>query len=610
MLLEGSADALDSAALRVLLDSDVPLGLAVLDARLRYRHINRTLAEANGLSVAAHLGRGVAEVLPAAAEVLLPLLQEVLESGRARRNFRVQAQVPSVPGQLSEWEASYLPIPGADGGCAGVLVQAVNRTLERQVQQQQARGEQQLRRVLDSLFVFVGVLSPEGVLLEANRAPLEAGGVSLDQVRGRPLWETYWWSHDPEEQFWLREAVQRAAAGEVVRRDIVARMAGDSRMAVDFMLAPLRDEQGRVTHLIPSGIDISARRASEQALQASEERFRRVFEGATVGMGLIDARGRILLANESMAQMFGYSRMELAGMAVHELVPERQRAGHGEHVQRFMREPALRYMAKRQELYALRRDGSEFAVEIGLNPLGGSAGQQVLATISDVSERRAAQTQIERALAEKTVLLNEVHHRVKNNLQVISSLLNLQSRNADPAVQAALRDSQSRVRSMALMHQLLFERRDFSALELGPFLRRLGTLLRETYLGEANAIELHIEAPDEGCRLDLQRAIPCGLLVTELVTNAIKHAFPGGRAGQVLVRLWPEPGVVEVADDGVGLPPGLQLGEGRGLGLQLLPLLAEQCGGRLELQRGERGAAGEGGGTRLLLHLEREPQHA
>lgn len=603
MLQDGSVEALDSAALNVLLTSDMPVGLAVLDRQLRYRHINRVLAEANGVSVADHLGRSVAEVLPAAADALLPLLRQVLDQGRALRNLRIEAEVPSLPGEPSEWEASYLPIPGGDGRPVGVLVQALNRTRERLAREAQARGEQQLRRVLDSLFVFVGVLSPDGILLEANRAPLEAGGVSLEQVRGLPLWETYWWSHDPEEQFWLREAVQRAAAGETVRRDVVVRMVGDSRMAVDFMLAPLRDEQGRITHLIPSGIDISARRASEQALLASEERFRRVFEGATVGMGLIDAEGRILLANESMAQMFGYTRMQLAGIPVHQLVPERQRGGHGAHVQRFMREPALRYMAKRQELYALRRDGSEFAVEIGLNPLSGSAAQQVLATISDVSERRAAQQLIERALAEKTVLLNEVHHRVKNNLQVISSLLNLQSRNAAPDVQMALRDSQSRVRSMALMHQLLFERSDFSALELGPFLLRLGSLLRDTYLGGMAAIELHVEAPEQGCRLDLQRAVPCGLLVTELVTNAVKHAFPGARAGQILVRLWPDRGVIEVADDGVGLPNGLEPGQGRGLGLQLLPLLAEQCRARLELLRPARG-------TRLLLHLEPETLHA
>lgn len=600
MLQTGSA--LDAAALQVLLNSELPLGLAVLDADLRYRHINQALARANGLSEAAHLGRRVDEVLPAAAATLMPLLLEVLETGRPRRNFRIEAEVPSLPGERSEWEASYLPIkagPEPEAPVIGVLVQALNRSLERHVQHLQQRGEQQLRRVLDGLFVFVGVLSPEGVLLEANRAPLEAGGLSLEEVRGQPFWDTYWWSHDAEERFWLREAVQRVARGETVRRDVVARMQGDSRMEVDFMMAPLRDEQGRISHLIASGMDISARRASEQALQASEERFRRVFEGATVGMGLIDAQGRILLANESMAQMFGYTRMALTGLPVHELVPQRQREGHHVHVQHFMREPALRYMAKRQELFALRRDGSEFAVEIGLNPLGGSGGQ-VLATISDVSERRAAQAQIERALAEKTVLLNEVHHRVKNNLQVISSLLNLQSRSAAPEVQLALRDSQSRVRSMALMHQLLFERSDFSALELGPFLHRLGTLLRDTYLGPGagSSTELHVEAPEAGCRLDLQRAVPCGLLVTELVTNAIKHAFPGGRAGQILIRLWPERAVVEVADDGVGLPPELQLGEGRGLGLQLLPLLADQCRGRLELLRGAAG------GTRMLLHLE------
>lgn len=600
MLQTGAA--LDAAALQVLLNSELPLGLAVLDADLRYRHINQALARANGLSEAAHLGRRVDEVLPAAAATLMPLLREVLETGRPRRNFRIEAEVPSLPGERSEWEASYLPIkagPEPEAPVIGVLVQALNRSLERHVQHLQQRGEQQLRRVLDGLFVFVGVLSPEGVLLEANRAPLEAGGLSLDEVRGQPFWDTYWWSHDAEERFWLREAVQRVARGETVRRDVVARMQGDSRMEVDFMMAPLRDEQGRISHLIASGMDISARRASEQALQASEERFRRVFEGATVGMGLVDAQGRILLANESMAQMFGYTRMALAGLPVHELVPQRQREGHHAHVQHFMREPALRYMAKRQELFALRRDGSEFAVEIGLNPLGGSGGQ-VLATISDVSERRAAQAQIERALAEKTVLLNEVHHRVKNNLQVISSLLNLQSRSAAPEVQLALRDSQSRVRSMALMHQLLFERSDFSALELGPFLHRLGSLLRDTYLGPGagSSTELHVEAPETGCRLDLQRAVPCGLLVTELVTNAIKHAFPGGRAGQILIRLWPERAVVEVADDGVGLPPELKLGEGRGLGLQLLPLLADQCRGRLELLRGAAG------GTRMLLHLE------
>lgn len=593
---------------------DSPIGLALLDRELRYVQINAMLAQANGLSVEAHLGRRVCEVLPLAADSLLPLLQEVLDSGQARANFHVAAEVPSLPGELSDWEASYLPVFGEDGAVAGVLVQALNRSLERRTQQVRLQGEMHLRNVLDSLFVFVGVLDPEGVLLEANRAPLEAAGIRIEEVRGQPVWETFWWSTDVETQDWLRDAVRCVAAGATVRRDVEVRMAGDSRMAIDFMLAPLFDEQGRVTHLVGSASDISARLASERALRDSDDRYRRVFEGSTLGKALVNSQGCILLANASLAQMFGYSTQEMVGMPVHALVPQRQRQAHVGLVQNFMNEPKRRFMAERQELFALRRDGSEFPVEIALNPMREGNDQQVLATISDVTDRRAAQIEIERALREKTVLLNEVHHRVKNNLQVISSLLSLQSRNAEPGVQAALRDSQSRVRSMALMHQLLYERADFSALELGPYLRRLGSLLRETYLSEGSGLNLRIDAPDAGLRIDLQRAIPCGLLVTELVTNAVKHAFVPGEPGLVEVRVNVDLGgmaCVEVVDNGLGLPSlDNPSAKPRGLGFQLLPILAEQCRARLEQM-----PRPPGGGThfRLCLQLDsiqQETEHA
>ncbi|TDP72755.1 PAS domain-containing protein [Roseateles toxinivorans] len=597
---------LAAAGLQALMGCDLPMGLAVLDRHLRYVQINELLARANGLGVAEHLGRSVREVLPKAADQLVPLLQAVLDSGQGRANFRVAAEVPSVPGEVSDWQASYMPIKDAEGRVIGVLVQAVNHSLEGQARLIREEGEQRLRRVLDSLFVFVGVLSPEGVLQEANRAPLEAGGVSLEEVRGKPFWDTYWWSHDPDLQDWLRQSAQRAVAlGETLRRDVEVRMAGDSRMAVDFMLAPLHDAEGRTTHLIASGIDINTRRASERALRDSEDRYRRVFEGSTMGKCLVGSDGAILVANPSMAMMFGYSAEEMVGMTVHELVPQRQRSGHVGLVRQFLRQPQRRLMAQRQELFALRRDGSEFPVEIALNPLREGNDQQVLATISDVTDRRAAQMEIERALREKTVLLNEVHHRVKNNLQIISSLLNLQARNAEPGVKVALQDSQSRVRAMALMHQLLYERADFSALELGPYIRRLGGLLRDTYLGAGSTVRLQIVAPDAGLRIDLQRAIPCGLLVNELVTNSIKHAFPGGVAGQIVVELTDDGSgqvQLDVGDDGAGLSEGVEPGQGGGLGFQLLPVLAEQCRAKLELldSGGRRGTH-----WRLLLQINR-----
>nr|WP_316641827.1 PAS domain-containing protein [uncultured Roseateles sp.] len=597
---------LAAASLQALMGCDLPVGLAVLDTQLRYVQINALLAHANGPSIAEHLGRSVREVLPKAADRLEPLLQAVLDSGEGRANFRVAAEVPSLPGEASDWEASYQPISDARGQVIGVLVRAVNHSLERQAERLKQDGEQWLRRVLDNLFVFVGVLSPEGVLLEANRGPLEAGGLQIDEVRGRLLWDTYWWTHDAAQQEWLRGVVSRVAAGDVHRSDVEIRMAGDSRMMADFMLAPLRDAGGRITHLIASGIDIGARLASERALRDSEDRYRRVFEGSTMGKCLVGSDGAILVANWSMAQMFGYEADQMVGMRVHELVPLRQRAGHVGLVRQFLQQPQRRLMAQRQELFALRRDGSEFPVEIALNPLREGNDQQVLATIIDVTDRRAAQLEIERALREKTVLLNEVHHRVKNNLQIISSLLNLQARNAEPGVKLALQDSQSRVRAMALMHQLLYERADFSALELGPYIRRLGGLLRDTYLGAGTAVRLQIDAPDAGLRIDLQRAIPCGLLVNELVTNSIKHGFRGAAAGLIVVSVAADAeGQVslEVGDNGTGLPEGVRPGQGGGLGFQLLPVLAEQCRASLELLD-----SGDRPGTHWRLLLQINPQ--
>lgn len=600
---EASAAALAAASLHTLMGSAIPVGLAVLDRELRYVQINAMLAEANGLGVAEHLGRSVREVLPKAADALEPILQVVLDSGRGCSHLTIAAEVPSLPGELSDWEASCLPIAGPDGGTIGVLVQAQNRSLacrNRHLQQH----DLQLRHVLDSLFVFVGLLDPAGVLLEVNRAPLEAAGIALEEVRGRPLWDTSWWSFDAAKQAWLRDAVQRVAAGEVLRSEVEVRMAGDSRMTIDFMLAPLRNAAGRVTHLVGSAVDVSARLASERALRDSDDRYRRMFEGSTLGKCLVDSDGRILLANESLAQMVGYPVQQMVGMSVHELVPPRQREAHAGMLRDFMREPRRRAVAERPNLLARRRDGSEFPVEIALNPMREGNDRQVLATISDVTARRAAQAEIERALREKTALLNEVHHRVKNNLQVISSLLSLQARHAGPEVQAALRDSQSRVHSMALMHQLLYERADFSALELGSYLRRLGALLRDTYLGSGSAVRLQITAPEQGLRIDLQRAIPCGLLVTELVTNAIKHAFAGGTGGRIDVRVAANAqgeACVEVLDDGVGMPA--EIACRRGLGLQLLPVLAEQCRARLEQLAPELGTH-----FRLCLQLDQALQ--
>lgn len=364
---------------------------------------------------------------------------------------------------------------------------------------------------------------------------------------------------------------------------------------------PIRDtpEAGAGSSLCPAG----ARIPEDPARRFGEESFRRVVEWAPTAMVLVDGQGTIVLVNAQTEQVFGYRREELVGQLVEILVPERFVGAHPSLRKGFQDQSSPRPMGSGRDLYARRRDGSEFPVEIGLNPIGSEGDVMILASIVDITERRRAQERLEGALREKTVLLNEIHHRVKNNLQVIASLLNLQANHTDdPQVRAILGESQDRVKAMALTHELLYERKDFSRIDLGEYLSRLVQLLSSSYRADSRRIAVRCTLPETIQYLDLERAIPCGLIVNELVTNAFKHAFPGERRGTVSITLaGRDDGQISltVADDGVGLPPDLDLGATKSLGMQLVPLLVDQSGGTLTVERT--------GGARFILLLHADP---
>jgi PAS domain S-box-containing protein len=331
--------------------------------------------------------------------------------------------------------------------------------------------------------------------------------------------------------------------------------------------------------------------------QLGEDSFRRVVEWAPSAMVMIDLDGIMVLVNAQTERMFNYGRDDLIGKSVEILVPERFRQHHRIFRTGYFDNPQPRPMGVGRDLAGCRSDGTEFPIEIGLNPIATEAGVMVLASIIDITERQRAQQRLEDALREKTVLLNEVHHRVKNNLQVITSLLNLQADYAaDPRLRAILTESCGRVKAMALTHQLLYERKDFSRLDLGDYLDRLVQSIRSSYRGTGNRISLHMARPETDVQIDLERTIPCGLLVNELVTNSFKHAFTGERQGKIVIQL--DAGTdslicLSVADDGIGLPPDSELAQGSSLGLQLVQLFVEQLHGSLTIERE--------GGTRFSM---------
>ena len=201
----------------------------------------------------------------------------------------------------------------------------------------------------------------------------------------------------------------------------------------------------------------------------------------------------------------------------------------------------------------------------------------------EIATRQIIEADIKQSLAEKEVLLKEIHHRVKNNLQVIASLLNLQVMNLkDDQLAAIIADSQHRVRAMALIHEQLYQSSDLARIDFAQYAQRLVNHLDKSYRGWASNIALTTTIDD--IQLDIDSAIPCGLIINELVTNAIKHAFPDDHSGTICVTMHKDGDqriTLTVSDNGIGLPEDFDLRQTQSLGLLLVNGLTEQLGGSL-----------------------------
>ncbi|NER30031.1 MAG: hypothetical protein F6J89_21030 [Symploca sp. SIO1C4] len=206
----------------------------------------------------------------------------------------------------------------------------------------------------------------------------------------------------------------------------------------------------------------------------------------------------------------------------------------------------------------------------------------------DITERYQAEMEIQESLREKEVLLQEIHHRVKNNLQVIVSMLDLQSQRLEAqGMKEVFRESQNRVKSMALVHEILYQSKNFARVNLGDYIQNLTSNLLKAYGVNASNIKLELDIDE--VTLNIDTVITCGLIINELVSNAIKYAFPDSTRGLIKIAL--HGGVDKyltliVSDNGVGLPKNLDLKSVNSLGFQLVNVLTKQLGGILEVRHG------------------------
>ena len=361
-------------------------------------------------------------------------------------------------------------------------------------------------------------------------------------------------------------------------KELSGRRKDGSEFPVEISLSPLKTETG--TLVISIIRDTTARKKVEA-------RFRGFLEAAPDAIVVVNREGRMVILNTQAERLFKHTRDNLLGMPVETLVPERFRGRHGGHRGGFFADPRVRPMGSGLELFGLRSDGSEFPVEISLSPIETEEGMLVSAAIRDISERKLVEIKLRSSLKEKEVLLKEVHHRVKNNLQM--------EKLSDTKAIELFKESQNRVRSIALFHEKLYQSRDLARVEIAEYLKGLANGLFATYGVNPDDIVLVVRAED--IPLGVDAAISCGLIVNELVSNSLKHAFPDGRKGHVEVTLHSAGTdvILEVADNGVGFPANLDFRSPSTLGLKLVAIFTEQVGGTMDLTCE--------GGTRFILRF-------
>ena len=223
----------------------------------------------------------------------------------------------------------------------------------------------------------------------------------------------------------------------------------------------------------------------------------------------------------------------------------------------------------------------------------------------EIVVRKQVEGKIKAALQEKEVLLKEIHHRVKNNLQIISSLLRLQSSQIrDDETLRMFKDSQDRIKSMALIHETLYQSEDLSRIPFLNYLQRLTTHLISIYRSDSRISDINLRV--DGVFLDINQAIPCGLIINELITNALKHAFPKGVDGNIYIKMYSDElgkCTLVIGDTGIGFPAGLDFRETETLGLQLVTGLVSQLEGEIELKEGAQTGAGANTGTEFTIRF-------
>ncbi len=460
-------------------------------------------------------------------------------------------------------------------------------------------SEERLRQIIEQMPYPVEICDPNGAAQMVNQAFLKMFDIpSADLiVKKYNVFE----DRLVMNILGVAEEVRRVYAGEQVfipelaipaaKKQPELGVGGTDTIVLETTMFPVFRAAGEIWGVVTIWKDISDRKKAENALRESEERFRVLFEGAPDAIFLADPEsGKILEANRAASRLLAKPIEAIVGMNQAELHPPKVEDFSKESFHRHIQEAQSQGYTQPVETIALRADNAQVPVEVVAQVVQINGRGVLMGTFRDITERKRAEDQIKALLGEKEVLLREVHHRIKNNMSIIASLLAMQAdAQEESVVRKALQDAVARIKSMMVLYDKLYRSENFGAISLQDY---LPPLLHQVVglFSYANPVSIHTQVED--ILLSPKMLSPLGIILTELTTNAMKYAFPGRSDGTITVTARREAEEVSIIfqDNGVGMPETFCLESSNSFGMQLIDLLVKQLRGSLaiEMQHGAK----------------------
>ncbi len=524
------------------------------------------------------------------------------------------------------------PIPPDMDALLDVLSHAISMVIQKdradRALVESERQTRESRQLFADIISFLPdptfVIDKNGIVLAWNRAMEQLSGVPAEDILGRGDHEYSLWLYGKRRPIVIDLVLHPDQdAGRMgylnIRRDgstLVAEtkvtLQSGREIALSLVASPLVDEMGAVTGAIESMRDISSikkteaelarlnanlekivkertraleeeiiqRKYAEQEVQSALEYTRSVIEANPDLMVVLDMEGRILDINAAGKTLTGIAREELLGQKYFGYLEDDGTLETA--FDRLMRDGSIENFVRIRHTDGHRTPLSVHAIVVRWS---GNIPDRIIVSAHDITKQKADEAAIKASLDEKVILLREIHHRVKNNLQIIISLTNLQMRNStDPSVKQMMAETQNRVRAMSLVHEKLYRSESLSQIDFAEYTRFLATQLFSFYTIDTRRVNLDVTL--RRMMVDINTAVPLGLIMNELVSNALKHAFSDGRKGTLAIRGGTdEKGQITlvIGDDGVGVPPDFDLQNSPTLGMRLVTSLVDQIGGSITL---------------------------